>query len=243
MSRVGKSVVAATLALSGALSGASLTSGAIAADMPGQLPPPAPAPVVTESVLSGWYLRGDVGAHWGRSTGLAIVNVPFDPPERSLGSGITAGLGVGIKTKWLRTDVTVDYAAPVNYRASVLTSGDLTAKIQSTTALFNGYIDLGTWSGFTPYIGAGAGLAYARMSDLAFAGIGAGESRSQTNFAYAGMAGVAWAVAPNLQIDLGYRYLNIGDVKGPQDVMTVRNVAAHEMRVGLRWSFDDLPLR
>lgn len=239
MSRVGKSVVAATLALSGA----TLASGALAADMPGELPPPAPAPVVTESVLSGWYLRGDVGAHWGTTTGSASPAGLINPINTSLGSGITAGLGFGIKTKWLRTDVTLDYAAPVNYRGTQFTANDVTGKIQSTTALFNGYIDLGTWYGFTPYIGAGAGVAFASLSDLAFAGVGGGGSRSQTNFAYAGMAGVGWAVAPNLQIDLGYRYLNIGDVKGPQDVLTVRNVAAHEVRVGLRWSFDDLPLR
>ena len=44
-------------------------------------------------------------------------------------------------------------------------------------------------------------------------------------------------------IDIGYRYLNIGDVKTGNDafgVMTFKNVAAHEARVGLRWSFDEL---
>ncbi|HEY1154252.1 MAG TPA: outer membrane protein [Pseudolabrys sp.] len=243
MSGVGKSVVAAALALSGVLLASGAISSAMAADMPGELPPPAPGPVLTESVLSGWYLRGDVGAHWGATTGSASAAGLINPINTSLGSGVTAGLGVGIKTKWLRTDVTLDYAAPVNYRGTQIAANDATGKIQATTALFNGYIDLGTWYGFTPYIGAGAGLAFARMSDLTMVGVAAGESRSKTNFAYAGMAGVAWTVAPNLQIDLGYRYLNIGDVKGPQDVLTVRNVAAQEVRVGLRWSFDDLPLR
>lgn len=244
MSRVGKSVVAVALALSGM----PLTSGAKAADMPGQLPLPAPGPVLTESVLSGWYLRGDVGAGWGMTTGSASTAGLINPIETALGSGLTAGLGVGIKTRWLRTDVTLDYLAPVNYRGTQIVANDVTAKLQSTTALFNAYIDLGTWYGFTPYIGAGAGAAFNRVNDFQravppFAG---DASRSQTNFAFAGMAGVAWAVAPNLQIDLGYRYLNLGDVKAPADVSgqtTIRGVAAHEVRVGLRWSFDDLPIR
>ncbi len=34
-----------------------------------------------------------------------------------------------------------------------------TASMSSMAALLNGYIDLGTWGGFTPYIGAGAGVA------------------------------------------------------------------------------------
>ena len=78
---------------------------------------------------------------------------------------MTASLGAGIKSNWLRTDVTIDYASPLKYQGTVATAGDTTAKIQATTALFNGYLDLGTWYRITPYIGAGAGVAYARVSD------------------------------------------------------------------------------
>ena len=62
-------------------------------------------------------------------------------------------------------------------------------------------------------------------------------------FVWAGMAGVGWSIAPNLSLDLGYRYLNLGDLRTGRDAagsMTFRNVAGHEIRVGLRWSFDDL---
>ncbi|MGI8526150.1 MAG: outer membrane protein, partial [Pseudolabrys sp.] len=66
--------------------------------------------------------------------------------------------------------------------------------------------------------------------------------RNQWNFTWAAMAGVGWLVAPNLMLDFGYRYLNFGDVKTSSDAFgatTFKNVAAHEVRVGLRWSFDD----
>ena len=57
------------------------------------------------------------------------------------------------------------------------------------------------------------------------------------------MAGTAFAISRNLQVDLGYRYLSLGNVQtadGPGGHMTFKNLAAQEVRVGLRWSFDDL---
>ncbi len=46
-------------------------------------------------------------------------------------------------------------------------------------------------------------------------------------------------LAGNLMADVGYRYLNFGDALTGSDVlgaMTFKNVAAHEVRVGLRWT-------
>jgi opacity protein-like surface antigen len=60
------------------------------------------------------------------------------------------------------------------------------------------------------------------------------------------MAGVGYRLSPNTIVDVGYRYLNFGDVRTAADsfgAMTFKNLAAHEVRVGLRWSFDDLPVR
>jgi opacity protein-like surface antigen len=74
-----------------------------------------------------------------------------------------------------------------------------------------------------------------------FTGDGA---HSQWNFAWAAMAGVAYRIAPNMQVDVGYRYLALGDVSTASDAagqMTLKNIANHEVRVGLRWNFDDLP--
>jgi opacity protein-like surface antigen len=223
---------------------------ALAADMPGNRPPlpqPEYRPVFLD-LNSGWYLRGDLGAYWGRITG-AQSAAPFaNPTDSSLGKGMTAGLGVGIKTSWLRTDVTVDYASPMKYEGTVAAAGDTTAKIQATTGLVNGYLDLGTWYRISPYIGAGAGAAYVRVSDYAGPAppLSGDTGKKQWNFAYAGMAGVAFAISHNLMMDAGYRYLNIGDVKTGSDAfgaMTFKNVAAHQVRVGLRWSFDDLRYR
>ena len=218
-----------------------------AADMPGYPLPPPQSQSRTSLIdaNSGWYLRGDLGAHWGLITGAESASPP-NPIDNSLGSGMTASLGAGIKSSWLRTDVTIDYASPVKYQGTVAAAGDTTAKIQATTALLNGYFDLGTWYRITPYIGGGAGVAYARVSD--YVGTAAppasGEAaKNRWNFAWAGMAGVAYPISRNMMVDVGYRYLNIGNLSSGSDAFaatTFKNVAAHELRVGLRWSFDDL---
>ena len=57
----------------------------------------------------GWYLRGDIGGHWGLLTGAESAPPSADPTDNSLGNGLIGGLGVGIKSDWLRTDVTFDY--------------------------------------------------------------------------------------------------------------------------------------
>jgi opacity protein-like surface antigen len=43
-------------------------------------------------------------------------------------------------------------------------------------------------------------------------------------------------------MDFGYRYLNVGKAEsGGATPVTFDHVAGHEVRVGLRWSFEDLP--
>lgn len=60
------------------------------------------------------------------------------------------------------------------------------------------------------------------------------------------MAGTAFALSQNLQVDVGYRYLSFGNVETTSGVggsTTFRNLGAHEVRVGLRWNFDDLGIQ
>src|SRR4051812_34534113 len=216
-----------------------LAGAANAADMPG-LPPPIPViPVAPVAWLStGWYLRGDLGYHFG-TIGRAEAAPPFlSPTDSKLSNSFVGSIGAGIKTSWLRTDFTLDYVSPAKYTGTA--PGNTTARIQSNTALFNGYFDLGTWYRLTPYIGAGAGVGYVRVTDYQsnvappFAG---NVDNNQWQFAWAAMAGVGWSVAPNLMVDVGYRYLNVGDVHTGNDAfgtMTFKNVGGHEVRVGLR---------
>lgn len=236
-----------TFAVAAGLAG-SLTA-AMAADMPGEYPPPppiAPAPGFLD-LNYGWYVRGDIGYDWGLIDRAVSAPGFVSPSDSELGNAFTGGVGFGIKSDWLRTDVTVDYHAPLAYNGTFATGDNVTAKVSAFTALFNGYFDLGTWYRMTPYIGAGVGAAAVRTTDYVSAvapPFSSGLSHTQWNFAWALNAGVGIIVAPNLVLDVGYRYLNLGDTKTASDSfgeMTFKNIAAHEVRAGLRWSFDEIP--
>ena len=228
------------------MAGLLLPGAATAADMPGSVSPVA-APIeqtLPSSAPAAWYLRGDLGYYWGRMDGAQSAPGFANPGDNGLGDGVTGGVGVGLKAGWLRADLTVDYTG-MKYTGSVAAPGDTTAKVAAVTGLFNGYLDLGTWYGLTPYVGAGAGVSDLRTYDYAstaappFAG---GLSHTQWKFAWALMAGVGYEVTPNLLVDLGYRYMDFGDVTTASDAsgaMILKNLAAHEVRVGVRWSFND----
>ncbi len=100
--------------------------------------------------------------------------------------------------------------------------------------LANGYLDLGIWDGFTPYIGAGAGVTWARTKQSVnfttgnnipcnatcaiggniFADFDRSGSNVNYRFAWAVMAGVAIAMTDHAQLDVGYRFLDLGPITG-----------------------------
>jgi len=60
-------------------------------------------------------------------------------------------------------------------------------------------------------------------------------------FAWALMAGVAVAVADHVQLDVGYRFLDLGSVSGISSVTgtpITQNVRVNEVRGGLRYMID-----
>ncbi len=56
------------------------------------------------------------------------------------------------------------------------------------------------------------------------------------------MAGVAYQLSTDWLIDVGYRYLSYGTAKSDYDFLRnrvlIRDLASHELRVGLRYAFD-----
>ena len=252
-----KGLMTMKLPLMSVIGGAALAASsvcAIAADWPGSrtLPPPSsPPPRYTPAEsyeFSGWYLRGDLGYTWLKQGGVEAASGFPAPTTGKLNTNLNAGIGAGIKSGWMRSDLTVDFIPATTYTGQVVTPGDTTAKVTATTVLLNGYLDLGSWYRMTPYVGAGAGTANMHISNFVSATtppFTPNSSRSQWNFAWAGMAGVAYTISPNMMVDVGYRYLSLGDAKTEADAFgafKLKNIAAHEVRVGLRWNFEDAPM-
>lgn len=221
-------------------------TAADAADVRGALPPPPPIEAaVIEEYASGWYLRGDLGYRMNATSGATAVIGP-EPTNARFEDSYFYGGGVGYKMRWFRADLTFDYGTRANFRADTLVRvDDYYVKLDSFTMMANGYLDLGTWAGFTPYVGGGIGGALVRAMEFerfTTPTTAPTQVNSRWNFAWAAMAGVGYNLSSNFLVDLGYRYISMGDLQTETNVfnnrLTVDNLASHEFRVGVRYMFD-----
>jgi opacity protein-like surface antigen len=203
------------------------------------------APLLVDEFGSNWYLRGDIGYRWNETDSVTNNDPPPRVRDNDLGNSWMFGAGVGYKWEWFRADLTVDYGSKSHFLGDAgLRTNDFTAKIDSVTGLVNIYGDLGTWYGLTPYVGAGIGFAHLRAAnfEVASAQAPAVDSATKWNFAWAFMAGVSYKVYGNYNIDLGYRHVNMGDVKTGRDEfdnqLAFKKMSADEIRLGFRYVLD-----
>lgn len=243
-----------------AIAAASLmtTASAFAAD----LSPSSYGPAV-EAAAGGWYLRGDIGyAMPIRSSGEGVLpgGVIRSFENERFGKSMTLGAGVGYKfNSWLRADITAEWRKSANYYATNSGSNYVNgfsaedARFSTRAFMANGYIDLGSWSGFTPYIGAGVGIGAKDIRNwttqvVCFTALCAPSAptltlpnATKTGFAWALMAGTAIALSDQLALDIGYRFLNLGPAETKTDAFGVSaklaDVKVNEVRVGLRYMF------
>lgn len=190
-----------------------------------------------ETLENTWFGAIGLGCGWGGSRGVRVEGMlgyhgarKFDGEPIFFNPGLPVGSPI--------TDPTPpDQEDPLHT--------DLT----SYSFLVNAYKDLGTYGGFTPYLGAGIGAAYNVMDDVYFTGnpalvnqIKGGEDLS---FAWALMAGVGYQISDRAILDVGYRYLNLGEVEsGNVDsagffnpTVSIDDIDSHEIKVGLRYHF------
>lgn len=220
--------------------------------------------LVAEEQPSAFYLRGDLGFSNQTITGLRNS---IDPSSQLLSAGFaaapTAGLGAGYRlTPYLRLDVTGEYRANAaftgleRYRDASLPLGFGTDEYRAmkSEALFLGnvYADLGTWYGLTPFVGVGLGVSANRISSFTDVntvtqGVAFAKTGSKLGFAWALHAGASLEVTRNLQMELAYRYVSLGDGQtgtlrnyaGQCSVcmpIVFKNIASNDIRLGLRWT-------
>ena len=102
----------------------------------------------------------------------------------------------------------------------------------------NAYVDLGTYSGLTPYLGAGLGIMYSRnTSELTGFGFIDEVTDTQSEFAYALMAGVSYKVGTNSSIDVGYQFVSSPGTEfaDPSSFEPDEELDYHQIKVGFRY--------
>ena len=229
-----------------------------------------PASVLTGNV----YLRGDVGvgaadlrtrdSSFDAGFDAAANGVGYD--ARSLDDSAFVDVGVGYRfNDYFRADVTGEYrtsahfSAIESYNDNTQLSGrqydTYDGQYRSIVGLINGYIDLGTWWCVTPFFGAGVGVANVSVKNMydisPNGGFGTAPDHSQNNFAYALMAGLDFAVTQNLKLELGYRFLDMGNVSsgtfncanavgGGCHEVQHSHLESNDIRLGFRYTFADV---
>jgi opacity protein-like surface antigen len=235
---------------------------------------------------TGFYLRVDTGvantsadnlrSTFSDGSTLASQGAVVGSTNVNVGDAALLGLGAGYQfNSWFRADVTGEYRSAIAYHSNISAqwpsqsttgclvgsgaycSDDYSGQVKTGLLLANAYLDMGTWYGFTPYVGAGVGAAiyqtsnvkdatnFASGSSVAGGAWGYAPSYTSANFAWAAMAGVSYHITPNLLLDAGYRYVGLGTFKtgaiacnapsGCHFETQHFDVASNDVRVGLRW--------
>lgn len=247
-----------------ALAGGSVSSKGAA------VPVPAPNPI--PDYYGQFYLRLDAAYNWADANRFDTGNDLYNQNRRrdeGLSESGRFGFGAGMYfNRWLRGDVTIDTREEANgYVRDTLTytnaAGNITDTLTDTIRYRNGvglaniYVDLPFTPRFTPYVGAGIGVAIHALSReldqsiTCTGGLCGGYPFSNTvhdkdyQWALAGalMAGFSYQISDALKTDIGYRWLHIDGASFSHWVGTqlayqkvqIPDQNIHEMRIGLRW--------
>lgn len=171
----------------------------------------------------------------------------------------SCGIGLGYNVHdGFRVDVTTEYrgefairgvADPAHLPVPPQGLLDQSTSVSSIATLFNAYWDMGDHWGWTPYLGAGIGFSHNELEDsITQTGFNTTGDDSW-DFAWALMVGASTPISPDILFDIGYRYINVGDVTsgtvgvpsgGPATTtsrVAVHDIDAHEVRLGFRYNF------
>lgn len=125
----------------------------------------------------GWYIRGDLGySGWikGDRPRLTDAGGTRDFDTARFSRPLSYGVGIGYQfSDLLRGDVTADFSKDGFKGSAACAGGPCAFKADYSAAglMANGYIDLGTLAGFTPYLG-GARRDLARLAEPCLLGRG-----------------------------------------------------------------------
>ncbi|RFC67993.1 MULTISPECIES: outer membrane protein [Mesorhizobium] len=186
---------------------------------------------VPSEAAKGWYLRGD--ATYAASDSVYDFTLLGEDTNNNRFGG---GLGLGYRfNDWIRADLTGNFVASDSYdfdNGAV----SISANHEMWSGLLTGYVDLGTFAGITPYLGAGAGVLYSRddfSTNLAALDL----DESQTKFAFSLTAGFGYRITDKMTADIGYQFLASPNTQylNTEKLAIEDGVKLHQIKVGLRF--------
>ena len=162
------------------------------------------------------------------------------------GMAIAAGYDWAKKGLPLRTELEYHHRFRMDFDTRVVggTDAGFQNDLRTDAVLLNIFYDLRLKGNFKPYFGAGMGWARntSEVDRVPLAGTAKEEREdAKDNFSWSVMAGFMYRISEAWQFEVGYRYIDLGEVKsGPfQDgaVMTAEDYVSHDLILGLVFRF------
>jgi outer membrane protein OmpA-like peptidoglycan-associated protein len=167
----------------------------------------------------------------------------LDPTTTSFKTGyrVTAAAGWGWGNGF-RTE------AEFGYSASDVSGGDLSdnGRFSQKTLMGNILYDFDTGTQWTPHLGVGAGVGFDRVGGVVVPAGVQPINNASTAFSYQGIAGVEYALSPQLRLGLDYRYigssaLDVGSGIYVNPHAAQYDVNSHNVLLTLRVDFGSAP--
>ena len=221
-----------------------------------------------------WYLRSFAGFSNYESDDLS--NELQDQFSSNINNDFESapfmGFGLGMQANhWLRLEGTLEYRGNATFHGMDKYDNDVdptqcdgadptdcgtnefTAVTEAWVGLASAYVDICTWRGITPFIGGSIGFANVDVKGMKDVNVPAnsvatGSDNTETNFAWALHAGLSYEVTPTFTVDVGYRFMNLGDVSSGQMTtydgavsyasVNLDDLHSHDLLIGMRWKLD-----
>lgn len=224
-------------------------------------PVAAPLPVVSRESGRRCYWRLDAGASLsgkpdgdffyqnaagGAGTLSQIANIDMED-----GAVFDAGVGCAFGNGF-RADLVLSLRTQKEISGDPAPDDPIWAPLTSHSLMANFYYDLdfAQIAGITPYVGVGVGVAYHSMDDVTWIDPSGARQQiagaEQLELAWSVMAGASYQYSDRLTLDVGYRYIDLGDARSERHVIAdptqdaqvlFEDIAAHEIKAGIRVNF------
>lgn len=221
--------------------------------------------LATATAHAQLYGRVDVGFSSAQDAGIGDKNfaadgfICADPGCNSgmeldnVGESGVLSAGVGWRfNRNFRADLTIGYRGGYALHDSDRFPSNFKADITSTSVMLGAYWDFAR-SGATPYFGAAVGWAQNEIDDIVNTGGALGTAAiflpggTWSGRAWSLMAGVGIPLGGNVTLDLGYRFIDLGEIESDSGPISCTfpcsstysglsgKLRAHEFMLGLRF--------
>lgn len=189
--------------------------------------------------VPGWYVGGGVGANFAQNSTAHHARgdrtIEYDPGLTYLGNvgyGWREGIRVEGEVMHSRSNVVRMLNAPAN--------SSYDGQLDNTDLFANVFYDINTNTRFTPYIGAGVGVAFVTADKIGVFSNGGFIDGTETELAYQGIAGVAAKLDKNWSLTADYRYIRSTEPSFKNTLDSSRSStenASHNVIFGIRYAF------